>query len=187
MIDDHSPLPFRRPCAVFILLLAGLLACLPAPAVAQVAPVEEAATPSDTLDLWQGPVRSPRGAFLRSLVLPGWGQAWVGSPGRGAAYFAMEAGSLWMVYRSRQMLGYAREEQQQLRDSGQIQPDARITLVRARESQVEDWTAVAVFLLFFSAADALVSAYLADFDEHVGVVRDGDGLRLEARIPVGRR
>jgi hypothetical protein len=110
----------------------------------------------------------------------------VGAPGRGAAYFALEAGSLWMVYRSRERLGHARAEQELLRETGQLAADARTPLVRAREAQVEDWTALAVFVLFFSAADALVAAYLADFSEHVGVVRDADGLRLEARVPVGR-
>lgn len=173
--------PAIRSLAVSALPLAGLLVLLATPAEGQ-----EAGPAADTADVWEGPSRSPRGAFVRSLVLPGWGQAWVGAPGRGAAYFAMEAGSVWMVYRSRRMLGFAREEQQLLRDSGQIAPDARITLVRARESQVEDWTAISIFLLFFSAADALVSAYLVDFDEHVGVRRDADGVRLEARIPVGR-
>jgi hypothetical protein len=173
----------RRAPAVAALPLAGLLLLLSAPLAAQEAEV----LPADTADRWEGPPRSPRGAFVRSLVLPGWGQAWVGAPGRGAAYFAMEAGSLWMVHRSRRMLGFAREEQAVLRETGQIALDARTDLVRARESQVEDWTAIAVFLLFFSAADALVSAYLMDFGEHVGVVRDAEGLRLEARLPVGRR
>jgi hypothetical protein len=40
------------------------------------------------------------GAFLRSLILPGWGQAAVNQPVRGAFYFTMEATSLWMVYKA---------------------------------------------------------------------------------------
>src|SRR3954465_4791481 len=54
---------------------------------------------------------SPRGAFLRSLVLPGWGQSAIGAPGRGAVYFGLEAGSLWMVYKSNQKLQEAKELQ----------------------------------------------------------------------------
>ena len=38
---------------------------------------------------------SPRGAFLRSLLVPGWGQLAVGTPKR-AAVFAIIEGALWM-------------------------------------------------------------------------------------------
>jgi hypothetical protein len=182
MTDQPPAAPFRRSHAASTLLALAVLALAGTPAAGQ----EAGPISADTLDVWQGPAKSPRGAFLRSLVLPGWGQAWVGAPGRGAAYFALEAGSLWMVYRSRERLGHARAEQELLRQTGQLAADARTPLVRAREAQVEDWTALAVFVLFFSAADALVAAYLADFSEHVGVVREADGLRLEARVPVGR-
>ncbi|MGI9180224.1 MAG: DUF5683 domain-containing protein [Longimicrobiaceae bacterium] len=132
--------------------------------------------------------RSPRGAFVRSLLIPGWGQAWVGAPGRGGVYFAMEAGSLWMVYKSWQRLREAREQQAWLRETGRLQPTQESALVQSREAQREDWLAVALFLVFFSGADAFVAAHLADFDEHIGVIpTSGGGLRLEARVPVGGR
>lgn len=132
--------------------------------------------------------RSPRGAFVRSLLIPGWGQAWVGSPGRGGVYFAMEAGSLWMVYKSWQRLREAREQEAWLRETGRLQPTQQSPLVESREAQREDWLAVAIFLVFFSGADAFVAAHLADFDEHVGVrPTPGGGMRLEARVPIGGR
>ncbi|MDQ3607274.1 MAG: hypothetical protein M3418_13945, partial [Gemmatimonadota bacterium] len=80
---------------------------------------------------------SPRGAFFRSLVLPGWGQSVTGSPGRGAVYFALEARSLWMAYKSRTKLSDARLEEAQLRDAGLLPPNRNTGLVVAREEQFE--------------------------------------------------
>ncbi len=142
---------------------------------------------ADTVPPDLGLSRSPRGAFIRSLIVPGWGQAWVGAPGRGGVYFAMEIGSLWMVYKSAQKLREARLAQAWLRESGQLQPNQTSPVVQSREEQREDWITVAVFLLLFSGLDAYVSAHLADFDERIGVAPTADGgLRLQATVPVGR-
>lgn len=130
---------------------------------------------------------SPAGAFVRSLVLPGWGQAYVGAPGRGSVYFAMEAGSAWMTYKSWRQLGEARELQAWLRESGRLSPDEKLSVVDAREEQLEDWLTLSIFLLLFSGADAFVTAQLADFGEHVGVSPTSErGLRFQARFQVGR-
>lgn len=135
-----------------------------------------------------GPPRSPRGAFFRSVVIPGWGQAWVGAPTRGITYFALESGSLWMLHKSVRQLQQAKRDDAWLRDIGQLGADARSPLVQSRRRQVEDWTAISIFLAFFAGADAFVSAYLADFDERVGAAPGPDGaLRIEATLPVGRR
>lgn len=52
---------------------------------------------------------SPGGAFLRSVVLPGWGQAAYGAYFRGGVYFAAEAGSWFMLLKSIARLGEARD------------------------------------------------------------------------------
>jgi hypothetical protein len=131
---------------------------------------------------------SPKGAFLRSLVLPGWGQSAVGSPGRGAIYFALETGSLWMVYKSQRKLHFARRNQEYLREVGELEEDRQSGLVNSREEQLEDWITLSGFLLLFNAADAFVSAHLVDFDERIGVVpgRRG-GAEINVSLPVGRR
>ena len=129
---------------------------------------------------------SPRDAFLRSVILPGWGQSTVGAPGRGAVYFTLEAASLWMVYKSDQKLDEARAQEAVLRETGQLEEGDISPLVRARKNQREDWITLSVFWLFFSGADAFVAAHLRDFDEHVGVEPTPDGgLRLQGSIPVG--
>jgi hypothetical protein len=130
---------------------------------------------------------SPRGAFLRSLVLPGWGQSELGAPGRGGVYFALEAGSLWMLLKSHRKLDEARERQRVARETGQLAPTATDPLVRDRQNQREDWLTLSIFWLFFSGADAFVAAHLQDFDVHVNAVpRPGGALELQATIPLGR-
>jgi hypothetical protein len=135
-----------------------------------------------------GPPRSPLGAFVRSMAIPGWGQAWVGAHTRGGVYFAMEAGSLWMVYRTRQKLAEAEARDAWLREIGQLGERERSPLVRSRRDQREAWVTLAVFTVFLSGADAFVSAYLADFDDRVLVIPEDDGaFRIQASIPLGRR
>lgn len=129
---------------------------------------------------------SPRTAFLRSLVLPGWGQSSIGAPGRGAVYFGLEAGSLWMLYKSDQKLQEARIREQAQHDQGTLAPDARTGLVKARRNEREDWITLSGFWLFFSGADAFVSAYLRDFDAHVGVApAPQGGAQVQVSVPVG--
>jgi hypothetical protein len=145
-------------------------------------PVQQPVASADTA------VISARGALVRSLVLPGWGQTYVGAPGRGAIYFAAEAGSLWMVYKARQQLRAARVLERHLLDTGVLPADQRLDLVLSRQAQQEDWITLAIFLLFFSGADAYVAAQLADFDERFGVRQSASGgVQLEARVPVGVR
>lgn len=132
---------------------------------------------------------SATGALVRSLVLPGWGQSYVGAPGRGAVYFALEAGSLWMTFKTVRSLGSARTLEASLRMSGQLAEADRFPLVESREEQREDWIALSLFWLLAAGADAYVAAQLAGFDEVIGVRPSGTGgLELQARVPVlGRR
>lgn len=186
-------------------ILAALLLLLPAVAAAQepdtvplpaapppVQEVVEPAAPSlvdavaavatDTLP--PGYV-SPRTAFVRSLVLPGWGQSSLGAPGRGGIYFALEAGSLWMTYKSHRKLREAEREQTVLRELGQLPLNQRTPLVRDRRAQREDWITLSVFFLFFSGADAFVAAHLQDFEERVEVRPTAEGgMELRASVPL---
>jgi hypothetical protein len=131
---------------------------------------------------------SPRSAFLRSLVVPGWGQSSLGVPGRGSVYFALEAGSLWMVYKSNRKLQEARRAEQVMRETGEIEPTARSPLARDRRAQREDWITLSVFWLFVSGADAFVAAHLMDFEERIEVRPTPEGgVELRASVPVGQR
>jgi hypothetical protein len=172
-------LPIRRPSLLLLLFAAVLLSA--GPAAGQ--PIPPVAT-TDSVDSPE-PEFSPRGAFFRSLVLPGWGQAYVGSPGRGAVYFALAGSSAWMAYVARRQQADARAQQAWLRESGQIEQTDETGIFVARAQQFEDWTALSIFLFFFAGADAYVAAYLADFDERMGVVPSVDGsLQFRASVPL---
>jgi len=115
---------------------------------------------------------SPMGAFFRSLVLPGWGQAAVDQPVRGAFYFAMEAGSLWMLFSTNAKLEAARRAGNE-------------HLAELRSDQREDWIVLAVFWALFSGVDAWVSAHLWDFEGAVVPPPDGSaGVAVRYSVPV---
>ncbi|MFO7587963.1 MAG: hypothetical protein R6X22_07795 [Gemmatimonadota bacterium] len=128
--------------------------------------------PPDTLPR---PPVGPMGALLRSFVLPGWGQAAVDQPLRGAFYFAMEAGSLFMLLTSQSKLSAAERA---------IPADS--ALVASRKEQVEDWAVLAGFWALFSGIDAWVSAQLWDFQAEVVPPPDGSpGVAFRYSVPVG--
>lgn len=130
---------------------------------------------------------SPKGAFLRSLVLPGWGQSELGSTNRGSIYFALEAASLWMLYTSNRKLDEAEQREAYLKVTGQIPEDRTTGLVRSRRAQREDWITLSIFWLFFSGADAFVDAHLRDFNAHVGALpTPNGGVQVQATVPTGR-
>jgi hypothetical protein len=118
-------------------------------------------------------------------VLPGWGQSAIGAPERGGVYFALEAGSLWMLYKSDRRLREALRMQRVQRETGALAPDARLPLVRDRQNQREDWITLSVFWLFFAGADAFVAAHLQDFDARVGGgPAPGGGVEMRATLPL---
>jgi hypothetical protein len=128
---------------------------------------------------------SPGGAFVRSLVLPGWGQSELGAPVRGGVYFALEAGSLWMLYKADRRLRESLRMERAARETGALAPTARHPLVRDRLNQREDWITLSIFWLFFAGADAFVAAHLQDFDVRFGGARGTDGaVELRAAVPL---
>ncbi|MCY3944085.1 MAG: hypothetical protein OXG18_10045, partial [Gemmatimonadetes bacterium] len=172
-----------------------------------------AAGPTDTVaaDSTVGPAPAaapslpgPAGAFLRGATIPGWGHAASGSLTRGAFYFGFEAAAGWMLLKTMRRLGSARQQlllweervAERLERSGVTEPDEieaelgrdeevlRLrSLVDARESQREDWFAVALFTLLMSGVDAFVSAHLQNFPDPL-TVEGGDGsVEVAVRLP----
>jgi hypothetical protein len=152
---------------------ADSLAAGPPAGSSGVAPVSTQAAAADSAGP-SAPV-GPMGAFFRSLILPGWGQVSVDQPGRGAFYFAMEAGSLWMLFKTNAKLNAAKKSNPRNED-----------LIAAREAQFEDWAALAVFWALFSGVDAWVSAQLWDFKGEVVPPPDGSpGAAFQYSVPIG--
>jgi hypothetical protein len=98
----------------------------------------------------------------------------------------MVAGSLFMTYVSHRQLVDTRREEEWLRETGQIAENADSDFALARGSHFEDWATLSVFLFFLSGADAYVTAYLADFDERIGVMPgSGGAVQFRATVPLG--
>lgn len=115
--------------------------------------------------LLAGPPIRPKTALLRSLVIPGWGQASLDRGTAGATYFALEAGSIAMLLFAKQELAVAKRAARDsvfVDDSTRGPPPELAARVRVRKLQVEDWAALIFFTHLFSAADAFVSAHLWD-------------------------
>lgn len=135
-------------------------------------------TPSDTTapvdSFFPQPPISAGGAFLRSLVIPGWAQAELGAETRGAFYFLAESFSLFMVARTQLRLEHA------MRTEPKDSP-----LIDSRQQQKEDWIALAVFWAFFSAADGWISVHLFGFDDRTGLSPEDVAFRVGWKIPFG--
>jgi len=120
-----------------------------------------------------GPPVSPMGALLRSMVVPGWGQAVVDQPVRGAFYFTMEAASLWMLFRTQAALDAAKRAGNE-------------DLASARQDQKEDWIVMAVFWSLFAGVDAWVSTHLWGFEGAVVPPPGGSpGIAVQYSVPLG--
>ena len=124
------------------------------------------------------------------MVIPGWGQAVAGSPGRGAFYFSVQSFSVWMILKTSKTLGSAsdllamrtldattRLSADPLVDPADLAAaiDADLGVVDAleleeiRSQQREDWLAFSIFFLLLGGADAFVAAHLAGFPDPLEV------------------
>ncbi|HVH66582.1 MAG TPA: hypothetical protein VM716_01810 [Gemmatimonadales bacterium] len=113
----------------------------------------------------------PMGAFFRSLLVPGWGQAATGRRVTGAVFAAWEGVAAMMTLK-------AQSEKHFLEES-------RSDNVAAKRQEVQDWLVLWVFNHLFSGAEAFVSAHLQDFpkDLKVQALPRGIGVSLPLRRP----
>ena len=118
--------------------------------------------PADTLP----PGVRPMGAFLRSFVLPGWGQAATGRPVTGSVFVAWEGVTAMMTLKAHQEAKYM----ESINSPNQTQ----------KRQEVQDWLVLWIFNHFFAGAEAYVSAHLRDFppDLKVQAVPGGFGVTL---------
>lgn len=125
-------------------------------------------------DSLQPPV-TPMGAFVRSLLIPGWGQAAVDQPGRGAFYFAAGSFTVFMVIKSQAELNAAENT---------IPTDQQ--LIDDKKGKRETWIVLWLFAALFSGVDAWVSAHLYDFEGEITPPDDGSlGVQFQYSVPVG--
>lgn len=197
-----------------ILWSAGILialSCAPGSAVGQAGDLMPSGEPPPEEAVVRGPV-SPGGAFLRSLVVPGWGHLASESPTRGAFYIAAQSGTIWMILKSLAKRGDAVDARDVARDVVESElrlegvqsadslrflsdQDPRVErweeLRAARGQQVEDWVSLGLFLTLLGAADAFVAAHLADYPDPLTLDvlpgRRGAALELQLSYPMSGR
>ena len=106
------------------------------------------------------PPVTPGGAFLRSVLIPGWGQARVGRNVTGGLFLLWEGVCATMVWKANWQLNYARE---------------RGKFVKSHTQEREDWIVLLVFNHLLAGAEAYVSANLFDFPAALKIRARPDG------------
>ena len=103
---------------------------------------------------------SPGGAFVRSLILPGWGQARLGRNVTGGMFLLFEGMAGAMVWKATWQLEWAR---------------TRDKFVESHRQEREDWIVLLVFNHLMAGAEAYVSALLFDYPAALQARRLPDG------------
>src|SRR5882672_11185660 len=111
----------------------------------------------------------PMGAFLRSLLVPGWGQAATGRRVTGALFATWEGVAAMMTLKAQSEMHY-------LKETGS-------SLVVSKRQQVQDWTVLWVFNHLFSGAEAFVSAHLQDFPKDLKIRAFPGGVGISLPVP----
>jgi hypothetical protein len=189
-----------------VLLLGGL-------ALALSGPLQGQQIGAPTVEDEGSAAVTPRSAFVRSLLVPGWGHVATESYARGGFYVTTQAAGLWMLWKSlhrrsdARALGEVERRTARARLTAQgvmdpteildgIEGDPAVQewndLIEARAQQVEDWAALSIFLVLIGAADAYVAAHLMDYPEPLALrVLPGETpgaveLRISVPLPLTR-
>ena len=175
-------MPARR--LVLVILLCAMLAPVlraqdslgvtPAPADSAAADstrADRSQVPRITDDTTTRSPTSPIGAFWRSLVLPGWGQAKLDRKLTGAIFVAWEGVTLGMSLKTSHELSYLRR--------------VGSSRVEAKRKERQDWLVLLAFNHLFSALEAYVSSHLWDFPGDLEVrPLPGGGVGGQVSIPL---
>jgi hypothetical protein len=157
----------RHPAFRWTVVLA--LAVAPAVRAQDSAAVDTAAAAAAaTADTLVRPI-SPMGAFWRSFLLPGWGQARLNRKLTGGIFVGWEGVTLGMSLKTRHELAYLRRT-----GSGHAESKRR---------EHEDWIVLLVFNHLFAGLEAYVSAHLADFPEDLRIQAVPGGVGATVSVP----
>ena len=113
---------------------------------------------------------SPMNAFIRSFVLPGWGQAKLGRKLTAGLFVAWEGVTLGMSLKTRHELAY-------LRRTGSARAEDK-------RREHEDWVVLLAFNHVFAGLEAYVSAHLSDFPDDLRLqAAPGGGIGASYTVP----
>jgi hypothetical protein len=128
--------------------------------------------PRDTTIRFRRAPVSPLGAFFRSLLLPGWGQAKLGRRLTAGLFIGFEGVALGMAMK-------AEREFQYLQRTGGTEEQ-----LTDKDQEREDWLVLLAFNHLFAGLEAFVGAHLWDFPEDVRIRGAPDGPGVRVQIPV---
>ena len=163
----HSAPGTRHP-ALFLVL--SLLSALPAAAQDTTAAPRPARAVSDTI-YRKAPV-SPMGAFFRSLLVPGWGQAKLDRRMPAGIFLAWEGVTLGMALKADRELQYLKQRG----DSTEAIDDKR--------QEREDWIILLAFNHLFAGLEAYVASHLWDFPEELELRASPRGVGAVVTVPI---
>ena len=129
-----------------------------------------AAAPRDTTTPELKRPISPGGALIRSLLIPGWGQAKLGRGLTAGFFLAVEGASLGMALK-------ANSELQHFKATGDPRADDK-------SQEREDWLVIMGVNHLIAGIEAYVSAYLWDFPGDLRLQATPNGTAATIAIPV---
>lgn len=147
--------------------------------------------PSSIPDSLLRPPITPKAAFLRSLLLPGWGQSSLRRNTAATVFSAAELGAIYMVAKSRADLRTAKAlrglDSIVVGDPSRSEAVSKIPaveegLINARKLHLEDWIAAWLFNHLLAGADAYVAANLWDLPARVSIRHTPAGPAIGAQL-----
>jgi hypothetical protein len=138
---------------------SGAAAKAPAPAAARKAPL------------------GPSGAFLRSFILPGWGQLQLHRPVSALVFVGIEGTLVGLSLKANHDVKVARQTDQT--------PDSSV--VTEKKKKREDWLVLLGFNHLMAGLEAYVSSHLWDFPADLHIRATPDGIGAAATIPIRLR
>lgn len=126
-------------------------------------------------------MKSPGGALLRALALPGWGQFYTGHPVRGGITAVLESAffaGAFIKYRDRNRL---RDDLRELEKTVPPEAPLRVDLnerIKSKGQRGGDYLAYGLTTLMLSLLDSYISAHLYRFDRNFKVMAGPGEVRL---------
>ena len=136
-------------------------------------------TPADTAAVTppRKPPLGPGGAFLRSFILPGWGQLQLHRPVTALVFVGIEGTLVGLSLKANHEVKVARLTDQS--------PDSAI--VSAKKRSREDWLVLLGFNHLMAGLEAYVASHLWDFPGDLRIRATPSGIGATATIPVRLR
>ena len=161
----------RYPVRLFVSLALATLSAVPSALRGQVP--DSAAAPKAPAVARKAPL-GPSGAFLRSLILPGWGQVQLHRPVSALVFVGIEGTLVGLSLKANHDVNIARQTD--------LTPDSSV--VTAKKKKREDWLVLLGFNHLMAGLEAYVSSHLWDFPADLHIRATPDGIGAAATIPI---